>query len=421
MNIERVFMQTLSRHRRLVDELMDDYGSEVETILSANNRKTRMLYANILKTMVVDDSQRIKPTVLSNFTKLETLRRLISDMAMSLRKRIFVLANGARDSLLELTIAKERAFEEILLERGGVGAPRSKLTKKEMDVLDRMFKASIIRINVSLEKWKTFAYNAFFSGINVAMTPIDLERSLFTEDGHVKIGSSLENEIDYESTRALMEQRTQYQVGRAERLGYRVCWNTNPLDQKTKPICMSATLAGVIPKEEMLTDYGFPPRNICRCDLTFIDESWTAMAGGINSTIEERRKEAIGLLKAMPEQKTEWKIKSHERIAPSGEVVKIKRHERATTDAQRLAGKRYQTVQDRLNILQKTKVPKYEWTPLPGWKPPRDFRTLAQLIDPRIIVLGAEGTSALTDEEIRAFVAGKIGKDEIETILTGRL
>lgn len=420
MPIEKDFYNKLSQHRRLLNDFMDSYEAGTSQLLRANNRRTKVLYTRTLKSLEVNIDQRIKATSLSNFTKVENIRRGLIDLSIRLRKQIFAHVNGARGDLIQLVMNKEMDLEKIM-HKGGIDKSRSEITNSELDILNKFFKASIRRINVSMEKWKVFVYNIFFNGIAFGMTPIDLELALFTEDGNIKIGSSLESEVDYEATRTLMEQRTQYQTGRAERLGYGACWNFNPMDQKTKPICMSASMVGVVPKEEMVLDYGMPPRGICRCDITFVDASWMDFNKGINSTINDRRQETISLLEQMPKQKTEWKVKGYTKTLVSGETKRIKRHKAYTKDTEKLAGKRYQSVEERLALLRNNPVPPYGWTPPSGWKAPRDFRTLAQLIDPGVIALGIEGVAALSDDELRAFVAGDLNRDQVENLIGRRL
>lgn len=420
MAIERDFFSVVARHRRLIDQFMDSFEADLSNLLSNTNKKARRFYVNILKSLEVGNNQRIKATPVSNFAKMERVRKGVDNLSAELRSSILRMASSGRKDLLQLIFEKEKALETIL---GNVGVEnkRSKITKAEADILDRLFKASLNRINITLEKWRSFSYNTFFNGISAGIKPIDLETELFTEDGNIRIGSSLESEIDYETTRGLMEQRTQYQLGRAERLGYGMCWNFNPMDQKTKPICMSASLAGVIPKEEMRADYGFPPRFRCRCDITFVDASWNDFNNGINSAIENRRTEAIALLEDMPKQKTEWRRRSHSRETATGKVVRVKRHDVETKDPGRLEGKRYADVEERLDILEEGRVPSYKWDPPEGWKPPRDFRTLAQLVDPNVIALGEEGVALLTDDELRDFVAGDLTRDMVDDIISRRL
>lgn len=420
MSISKDFLRFLDRHRRMINDFLTSYESDVQGILKGNNKKARSLYTSVIRKMKVDgDTQRIRP-ILENFNKLEALRRGIGDLTVTLRKQVIDLSSGSREDLLEMVFEKEQSIEELLKIRGGVKDKRSKITKEEAKMLDNLFRASLVRINTSLEKWKNFSYTNFFQGVSQALTPIDLEATMFTETGNIKIGSSLEFEVDAEASRAIMEQRTQYQMNRAQRLGYTRCWNHNPLDEKTKPVCMSATLAGVIPLDQMISDYGTPPRPPrCRCDLTFVDESWADFANGINLVIDERRKDAVVLLEAMPLQKTRWFTRSYDR-EQDGVVIHVRRHWNNTSDTERISGKRYKSVEDRIKILKENPVPKYEWTPPDGWRPPRDFRTLAQLISPEVIALGEENIARLTDDELRAFVAGDLRRNEIEDIIAER-
>ena len=65
----------------------------------------------------------------------------------------------------------------------------------------------------------------------------------------------------------------------AERIGLTWCYNANPDDKATTPVCRAATRAGVMPKEEMIEKHGKPPRldkmyHLCRSKLIYVDPEW---------------------------------------------------------------------------------------------------------------------------------------------------
>ena len=168
----------------------------------------------------------------------------------------------------------------------------------------------------------------------------------FNKDGSVKVGSSLEEETVAEAMQAVTEQRTAFVQQKARENGYTYCWNSNPMDPRTKPECIMASLAGVIPEREMGAVHGFPPRWICRCELVYTRPEWMNVNRGVNAAIAERRVKLIDSLIDAPRQKSVW-LWRDKKIYP--------------TEASRRAGqKMYQEVKDRLDLVMATEVPAYD-------------------------------------------------------------
>jgi len=93
------------------------------------------------------------------------------------------------------------------------------------------------------------------------------------------------------------------EVPRTTETGYREVFNSNPMDERTKPICAAATVAGVIPVTEMERVYGVPPRMICRCDLVWVRPEWTDVKADVTALVEQQRKDWRSTLIKQPKRK----------------------------------------------------------------------------------------------------------------------
>ena len=158
----------------------------------------------------------------------------------------------------------------------------------------------------------------------------------------------------------LLQQRTASTLAEARELKMDSCWNANPMDKLTKPQCAEATIAGVIPIDEMEGNYGMPPRYICRCDIMIVSSKWTELNKGVNQSIESRRREVVEELSVSPAKLSSWKVGGYTKA----DGTKVKGYT-AAVDADkypvRAAGlEHYQETQDKLRVWTENPVPEYE-------------------------------------------------------------
>jgi hypothetical protein len=221
------------------------------------------------------------------------------------------IARDISSQLISGTREREREIQSIL-KKEGVEEDRLYLpTETEtaiLSVAQAIFEKLRKRIYAAEQKWDAFALDNFLEGISRQLTEREFLASFWTESGTIKIGSSLNGDVDGEIIMAAVAQRTALVRELAKEHGYQYCWNSNPLDRRTKPECIGATLAGVIKETEMGTDHGFPPRYICRCELVFTRGEWNTLNAGINAAIEVGRRRLIEELATAPKQLATWYI-----------------------------------------------------------------------------------------------------------------
>lgn len=85
--------------------------------------------------------------------------------------------------------------------------------------------------------------------------------------------------------------------------GLKEVFNSNPMDSRTKPLCASATMAGVISVKDMSSTYGFPPRYICRCDVVYLKKEWKNAKKDVNNFISEQEEQWRNILVKSPRRK----------------------------------------------------------------------------------------------------------------------
>jgi hypothetical protein len=226
-------------------------------------------------------------------------------------------------------------------------------TKEFKAKLDKLSKNTAIQLNVTIDKWAKFYYDTLFRGITQQQKISKVLENLVTPSGHIRIGSSFAQSTEANIIMSQVARRTAFVQQDAKKQGLDVVWNANPMDRLTKPVCMHASLAGVITEQKMADEYGFPPRWICRCDPVYTRSEWTQINQGINEGIEERRIKLIDILTSDPSsfQKSKWlmsmgKGKRKRKIVPS--------------DSKRAAGELfYSSVKDAIDLLKKETVPEY--------------------------------------------------------------
>jgi hypothetical protein len=196
-------------------------------------------------------------------------------------------------------------------------------------------------------KWRNYVYDLFFAAITQNWRASRLIDSWTTPEGYLKIGSSLEGMTEVEASMAAVAERTTYLQENAKRNGYTYCWNVNPMDQRTKPACIEASLAGVIPEETMGTDYGFPPRYVCRCEIAYTRGEWTELNGSINKEISKVRVRLIEELNDAPKQKPFWYV-GDTKVVPK--------------DPERASGeKMYKDIEEKLAVAEGMTVPEFRF------------------------------------------------------------
>lgn len=93
------------------------------------------------------------------------------------------------------------------------------------------------------------------------------------------------------------------EVPRTVEAGYREVFNSNPMDERTKPICASATMAGIISITEMAGTFGMPPRMLCRCDVVWVKPAWIDVKNDVKELVDEQRVQWRRTLISQPRRK----------------------------------------------------------------------------------------------------------------------
>lgn len=290
------------------------YFTLVEEELAALNStaqgRVSRLYDTVLGMLELNPSTGIPMGSVKNLSLVAELMAGIQPILDWYRKRYGEMARSNREELMGLTADRQVRFAK-LFNSLGVDDKRKKslFDEESFGVIDAIYRNGLMQINQMLEGWRQFAYDALHTGIVKAMTPSDIRKLLFNDNGTVKVGSSLDEKSIATTMMNLTEQRTVFLRKIAEQQDYRYCWNSNPMDMKTKPECLLATLAGVITEEEMGSTYGFPPRFICRCEIVYTRKEWDKVNGAVNRAIDERRQSLFKEMWSSPEsfQKSKWK------------------------------------------------------------------------------------------------------------------
>ena len=325
------------------DKVLNGLDKALKKLNQWASGEANKLYLYVFKSLELN-GVFVENTV-NNLSKVSLLTNGLEPILSGYRYQYGEIFRTFREDLLAVAIDKEERAEKIL---GNIGVEdsRSELTEESFKIVSVLTDKNFRAISNMLDNWKNKVYDLFISGVSKSLDLVSFRSLFYNSDGTVKVGSSLEEISTTEAMKSAVEAKTAFSMAKAKELGYTYCWNVNPMDRRTKPECMAASLAGVIPEGEMGSVYGFPPRFICRCDIQYTKPEWVGVNRGINEAIAEKRIKVIEELLAAPRQKGSWKWKGMTVLSNNPEL---------------LAGsKMYKDIEEKLSVAMKNKVPEFD-------------------------------------------------------------
>jgi hypothetical protein len=287
------------------DVVLDSLQKALARLNKEATKETTRLYESVFKKMNINNSTGLIVNSVENLALVSEMTGGLEPITDNYRAAYGQLIRDYREESLA-TLAEKESRIEHHLGKIDMREDRKGLTPEAFGQIAVLNEKNYRKVNALLLKWKDTVYDLFLSGVNRGLDLIAFRNSFYNKTGTIKIGSSLEEETVAASMQAVTEQRTAFVRQKAKENNYTYCWNANPMDPQTKPICLEASLAGVIPEGTMGTDYGFPPRHICRCEVVFTRREWVNINQGVNQAIRERRKVLIDALENAPKQKSYW-------------------------------------------------------------------------------------------------------------------
>jgi hypothetical protein len=321
--------------------------ARMEKELASLNRQTsraaRALYKRVLKGLDITPYGTVENNV-DNLSKVQILTGQLEPILTEYRMKFGDLIRTFREEVL-LGVRDKEERAERQLKRVGITEDRIGMSEENFNILALLNEKNFRKINEMLLKWKNTVYDIFMSGVAKEMDLVSFESQFYNKDGSVRIGSSLEQESVQHAMVSVTEQRTAYTRQKAKENGYTYVWNDNPLDRRTKPICLEASFAGVISEKDMSERFGFPPRFICRCDLVYTRPEWADINEAINDSIRQRKVELAEEILDAPKQVPYWYWKGR-KVYPD-DIVRMQ------------GNKMYKEDLDKLDLLIGTEVPTF--------------------------------------------------------------
>lgn len=328
--------------------LFDGFQARLNNLNAKTERSASKLYDKILSSL--DLKENLVDSAVDNLSKIDKLMSGIDKIQNAYKKEYKKIIVIERNLDWISLIGREEKITKLLSEVNIIEKSRTTRSKESKKLLGMLRQKNYKRINQILDKWKNFVYDMFYVGVTRGMDVAKFKSLFYTKAGTLKIGSSFSQETERESIVSVTEERTAFLRQRAKEMGYKCCWNSNPMDMRTKPECMSASLDGVITEAKMGTDHGFPPRYICRCEIVYTRGEWVDVNKGVNSAIENRRKKLLSELITAPKQLSVW--------MSAGKEVRVDPEK----DSLRAAGKKpYKEIEDKIKLIEGTVVPEFEF------------------------------------------------------------
>ena len=319
-------------------KFFDNVLDELAALNKATEEAATRLYDGVLRTLELHPATGIPENSVKNLSFVGKLMNGLERIQSQYRGAYGRLARSFREEGVGLTADKERRFSRLF--RGlGVedGRDRRVFDKESFELLDLIHKGGLMRVNQMLERWKTVAYNTFHSSIVKGLPLIEFRRAFYNGDGSIRVGSSLNQESTQATMNSITQQRTTFLRNEAKKEGMTYCWNFNPMDFRTKPECLQATMAGVISERQMAMEHGFPPRYICRCDITFTRPEWAGVNSAVNAAIDDRRQRLFVDMRNDPSsfQKSKWKRKG-KWVYPKEDILRLQGNKMYAQTAEKL-------------------------------------------------------------------------------------
>lgn len=341
------------RSKREYDGLAQSLSADLQALNSKTNTEALRLYQSLEERLEIVPRTGSIAVIESSMENLERLSRFMpsmEDFINEYRRKYQVVYESNRIEIFRQLIRKERRLMEILA-KAGINEDRVTASKSSVDMVNAVNSRMYRVIDEILRKWKNFVYDTFFEAIGQSKPLMDLKERWRTDSGTLRIGSSLEDMTDAEAMIAATQERTAYLREQAKINGYQYCWNVNPMDERTKAECIGASLAGVIPESQMAVEHGFPPRQVCRCDMAYTRGEWVEFNSSINKQMEDVRGRLIQSLIDAPRQKSSW-----ERIV-GGKSTTV-----TPKDPARASGtKMYADIETKLAKAEGMTVPEYRY------------------------------------------------------------
>lgn len=322
----------------------DSFMNDLVKRLSYMNKSFRKIairsYDRLIDRFVMDDSM-----ILTSMENYELLSAYMAEFDLILNRYRVEYRKTYESNRAELfTIVKDKELRLMkVLKRIGIEDDRITISQNNLTIVNEINRKMYKNVEAILIKWRNYVYDTFFQGITQSQTKETLRANFLNENGTLKIGSSLEGMTELEAAMGIVAERTAFLREKAKENGYAMCWNVNPMDHRTKPICMEASLAGVIREAEMGNVYGFPPRYVCRCEIAYTHEDWGEFNQAINNELKSVRLRLIDELRDAPRQLAQYYI--------AGKLV-------LPTDPVRRAGlKMYADIEEKLQTALENEVP----------------------------------------------------------------
>jgi hypothetical protein len=352
---DRLYKESV-RGKQTGDKILDSLQKSLSRLNRKASREATRLYKSVFRQLTLRGGL-IENTV----ENLSLVGRITSGLEPITDAYRIAYAQMIRDYREEMfaTLSNREAKIGGHLEKIGMQENRDTLTQEAFTQMSILEEKNFRKINAMLLKWKDTAYDLFINGVTRGMTLINFRDSFYNDSGTVKIGSSLEQMSTAEAMQSITEQRTAFVRQKAKENGYTYCWNANPMDPLTKPICLEASLAGVIPEADMSKEFGFPPRYVCRCEVVYTNPNWIGVNQGVNQAIRERRKALISALENAPRQKSYWYWTD-----PYG------KRKRVWSDDPTKGDKMYKETADKLKLVNSKTVPDFKKGRGPKGGPP---------------------------------------------------
>jgi len=295
--------ESIKEKAELKDAYIDSLRSLSREVSDKANTPLSRIIDAALSGLEADDNDIIK----SSSNNRRIVRSVVGKTSAEINKH----ANRSKKVFTAVGVSATEVYKDLKridIEYLGKGRNKAftELSDAEIEDAAGLNKDATKSFARSMEGASAYIKSALEGGIVYHMSRQSLRNKLLSADGDVNVAdggtlySTTLNSLNSYSGDII---NFYTEVGATQQEGVRSVFNSNPMDDRTKPICAAATLAGIIPVDQMESSYGVPPRMLCRCDLVYIDPEWKDVQADIEKHLDEQKENWRKILNDLPRRK----------------------------------------------------------------------------------------------------------------------
>lgn len=204
------------RYSKAANGTLDLFFKDLAREIADINREIADFYNTMLLGFAVDKKTgRIKPT-LFNSGRISVSKNRAEKMARDFIERINEKLNSGRRSFLGESSQRDRELKR-LLKKAGIKLDRTSAGGQAKKLLQDLTEDAEGAVRSSFQKWSLYYPSILRRAVTTNQKPAAVKALLIQPNGHIRIGSSLNEQVMRDAAMDLLQQRTAQTLVEADR------------------------------------------------------------------------------------------------------------------------------------------------------------------------------------------------------------